>query len=83
MLKKYFQTVIAIAVLIVILITTALVLPWDRFKKTDNLNINDGVKREGIYLFGTSQAPYQQGDITFFATDFIFSILPIDVPPYL
>ena len=69
MLKKYFQTVIAIAVLIVILITTALVLPWDRFKRTDNSIINDGVKRESIYLFGTSQAPYQQGDITFYATE--------------
>ena len=70
MLKKYFQSVIAIAVLIVILITTAIMLPWDRFKKAENLIIDDDVQRtSGIYLFGVSQAPYQQGDVTFYATE--------------
>lgn len=70
MLKKYFQTVIAIAVLIVILITTALVLPWDRFKKAEKIIIDDGIQRvAGIYLFGDSEAPYTQGDITFYATE--------------
>ena len=31
----------------------------------------------------TTSFPFSFSSITFFATDFIFSILPIDVPPYL
>ncbi len=68
MLKKYFHTVIVIVAIIIVLAITAALLPWDRFQKPEKLLIEDGVQRAaGIYLFGATEAPYQQGDVAFYA----------------
>ena len=69
MLKKYFHTVIAILVLVAIVTTTLIVLPWERFQKSTTIVLDDNISRaQGMYLFGASNAPYTVGDVAFFAT---------------
>ncbi len=70
MLKKYFHTVIATVAVLMIIIITLLVLPWERFKKPiDPLsNLNSEVEySSGMLLAGLSEAPYKEGDIAFYS----------------
>ncbi|MBR6766079.1 MAG: DUF5050 domain-containing protein, partial [Clostridia bacterium] len=70
MLKKYFHTVIASVAVLVIVIITLLMLPWERFKKpVDPFTQDFGeiVFSSGMLLSGVSEAPYNEGDIAFYS----------------
>ena len=73
MFKKYLPTIIAAVLLVIMLVTTILILPIERFKKPHvneiemELAVYDIQYNKGMLLCGGSKAPYTQGDLLFFS----------------